>query len=84
MVVENELKIMKRKKKDVEIDLENNKFDKINDTFEYLLSIPVSTLTYEKYIDLLNKLNDAKNELNEYKNKSIYDIWNEELDRLLK
>ena len=82
MIVENELKIMKRKKVDIEKDLEKHSFDKVNDSFDYLLSLPVSTLTIEKYNELMKKLDNARIELNEYRDKTIYDIWNEELDNL--
>jgi hypothetical protein len=45
--------------------------------------LPVSTLTIEKYNELMKKLDIARIELNEYREKTIFDIWNEELDNLV-
>lgn len=74
------------KKKDVEITqtLEHFNYDKIDNSYEYLLSINVKSFTYE-LLEKLNKLlENKKHELSVLKSKKIKDIWLDDLDVLIK
>ena len=74
------------KKKDVEITqtLEQFNYDKIDNSYEYLLSINVKSFTYE-LLEKLNKLlENKKHELSVLKSKKIKDIWLDDLDVLIK
>tara|TARA_Y100000389_G_scaffold205087_1_gene262940 strand:- start:5550 stop:9005 length:3456 start_codon:yes stop_codon:yes gene_type:complete len=74
------------KKKDVEITqtLEQFNYDKIDNSYEYLLSINIKSFTYE-LLEKLNKLlENKKHELSVLKSKKIKDIWLNDLDVLIK
>jgi DNA topoisomerase-2 len=60
MIIDGKLKINNRPKVDILSDLEKNKFDKISDSFDYLLNMPIHTLSKEKYEELLSDI--EKNE----------------------
>jgi DNA topoisomerase-2 len=83
MVVNEELIINKRKRVEIEDDLFENDFPKINNNYDYLLSMPIYQLTLEK-IEELNKLEkDKKAEYNKLNKMKPEDIWKEELNELI-
>jgi DNA topoisomerase-2 len=89
MVVNDELIVNKRKKGELEDDLEENDFPKLGnknnshgESYDYLLGMPIYQLTYEK-IEELKKL--EKNKQAEYDNlykMKPHDIWKNELVEL--
>ena len=90
MVVQKQLKINNRKKDIIEKDLVNNKFPKfgknINDenkTYDYLLGMPIYSLTYEKIEELKNQMKNKDIEYNQLNNKKSIDLWKEELQNLI-
>ena len=86
LIVKNELIINNKKKSIIESELEQLKFPKLNksindthESYEYLLSMPIFNLTFEKIEEL--ELNH-KNKLTEYNHLfalSAKDIWLSEL-----
>lgn len=54
LILDNKLKINGRKKDDVVTDLIKNKLDMIDDSYDYLLRMPIYSLTLE----LFNKINE--------------------------
>jgi len=86
--------IIEKQKKDVIIArLVELKFPKlarkINDdesekSYQYLIDMPLWSLTYEKVEELKQELEDIQTILDEYKEKTIESIWNEELDEFVK
>ena len=62
--------------------LEDLKFIKINDSYDYLLDMKISSLTHDKMIQLENLINKIKEEINTLKNTTIEDIWLSELKEL--
>ena len=81
-VIDKTIILNMRLKKDIENDLNNMKFIKIEDSYNYLLNLPISSLTKEKYDELINKLENLKKEYENYNKLSIYDIWINELNEL--
>jgi len=62
--------------------LKNRNFDLKEDTYDYLLSMQMRSMTKTK-IELLQKeINDLIKKLENYKNTTIYDIWKNELNEL--
>jgi DNA topoisomerase-2 len=59
-IIDGKLKINNRPKAEIITDLEKMKFDKIDDSFSYLLSMSIHSLTKENYEALLNEV--TKNE----------------------
>jgi len=79
-VVEDELKINKRKKKDIEKDLERfDKIVKVEDKYDYLLNMNIMSLTEERMQKLLNDIKEMKKELDRIKEISIENMWLEDL-----
>lgn len=79
-IVTEYLVINKRKKTQIESDLE--KFDKIfkkDGNYDYLLRMPLYNLTLEEMAKLKDKIKLAKNELKELKKKPVFDMWLEDL-----
>lgn len=83
-VIENEIIINNKAKKDIINILEKMEFDKINDNYDYLLNIPVYHLTKEKYEEYIKTGKEMKKTLKEYKMKTHQEIWNDELNELKK
>jgi len=55
---------------------------KIDDSFDYLMSIKASSFTKDHYVDLKNKIITLKNEFDALKQKDTRTIWKEELLQL--
>ena len=83
-IIEDKLKINNRKKDLIVNDLIKMKFDKIDDSYSYLLNIPIYNLTKEKYDEMLNKMKDHKKYISDYKKIKPTDLWITELDELKK
>ena len=79
-IVENKLTINKRKKSDIETDLE--KIDNIikrDNSFDYLLQMNILSLTEERMNKLQEDIKIKKDSLDKLKLKSPEDIWREEI-----
>ena len=84
MVVNDELIVSKRKRNELEDDLEENDFPKLgqNKSYDYLLGMAIYQLTYEKIEELKKQEKQKQTEYdNLYKMKS-HDIWKNELIEL--
>ncbi|MEA3387397.1 MAG: DNA gyrase subunit A, partial [Patescibacteria group bacterium] len=79
-VTEGSIIVNNKKKIDIINQLET--FDKIikyNDSFEYLLNMPIYSLTEEKLIELKNKIQDNKKDLELIESKPIEETWSNEI-----
>ena len=59
--------------------MEENGFDKIDDDFEYLINLPMKSVSIENVEKLTNLYNSKSQELELIKNKTIKQSWSEEL-----
>jgi DNA topoisomerase-2 len=89
MVVEKKLDISNKKKVDIEALLEKHKFPMIgknkDDTklsFDYLLNMPMYSLSNEKIEELKENEKEKQEEYNVLNNKSVEKIWMDELEIL--
>mgnify|MGYP003335604173 FL=1 len=78
-VIEGQILIMNRKMKDVEEQLEKLNYYKYENSYNYLVQMPISQLTMEKKEMLEREVQKLKNEIERLKNKSLIEIWEEEL-----
>ena len=62
-VIEDKIKIMNTKEDEIIKQLEENNFDKQDESFGYLLSLQVRTFTNEKVEELKKEISGKKNEL---------------------
>ena len=85
MVVEKKLVVNNRKKAEIENDLEKNKFPKLgqSNNYQYLLGLPIYSLTYEKIEELKKQMKAKEIEYNKLEALSSVDIWKQELTKLL-
>ncbi len=81
-VVNEEIIIHKMKKNDLEILLSTQNYKKHNDSYDYIIKIPVYNLTIDKVDDLENEYSKAKNQYDELFSKDIKEMWRDELNIL--
>jgi DNA gyrase/topoisomerase IV subunit A len=84
MIIDGKLKVNNRTKQDVVIDLENSKFDKILNSYDYLLNMAIHSLTKEKYEDLLKQVEENKKETIRIKEIQPIDMYKSDLLELKK
>jgi len=82
-VIEENIKIMNRKIKDVEQQLDVKEYYKYENSYDYLLRMHISQLTTEKKEELEKEVIKLKTEIEELKNTSIIIIWENELKVVL-
>ena len=85
-VIKKEIKINNRKKADIESKLFVLKYPKLgkDESYQYLLGMPIYSLTFEKVQELQKQKNDKEIEYEKLKKTDIKDIWKSELNELLK
>jgi DNA topoisomerase-2 len=84
MVVNDELIVSKRKRGEIEDDLEENDFKKMgtSNNFDYLLNMPIYQLTFEKIEELKKQKEQKEAEYNKLNKMKPHDIWKNELVEL--
>jgi DNA topoisomerase-2 len=78
--------IIEKQKKEIIINrLEELKFPKLseNNSYDYLLNMPLYSLTLEKIDDLKKKLEDKEEELENLKATTEREMWRLELDEFV-
>lgn len=63
--------------------LNERKYARVDEKFDYLLDMKIHFLTKEKYEQLLNKLEDVNNKIEELRKTTVEKEWNKDLDTLL-
>lgn len=81
-IIENKLKINNRPKSDIIEDLENLKFSKIEESFNYLLSMSIYSLTKETYEALLRDVENNENQQKEFEKIEPIDMYQNDLKEL--
>ena len=81
-IVDDKLIINKRKKAEIEKDLESfEKISKEDGSYDYLLRMPIHSLTKEKMEELMNKIKGKKEELDYYKKTTPEMEWLKDLEK---
>lgn len=83
-VVEDKIKLGQLTKIELIEILVSNNFTKYDDSYNYLLNIPIYEFTKDYINDLKLKISDAENKCNVLEKTSPKDMWNSELDELQK
>lgn len=84
-VVDDKIIVNKRKKDNVVSQLEKfDKIQKIDGSYDYLLAMSISQLTFEKLEELKKQIEDGKAEYKKTKETSIQDMWLADLKELQK
>ena len=83
-IIDGKLKINNVPKKEIILYLETADFDQVNGSYQYLLSLPIHTLTKETYEDLLAEVFKKEQELEDVKKKLPINMYKEDLQELKK
>jgi len=83
-IIDGKLKINNVPKSQIVSYLDKNKFDQINGSYSYLLSMPIHTLTREKYEELLSQEAEKKKELDRVKKSDPKEMYRKDLNDLKK
>ena len=82
IAIDKTLDVNNKRKSVLESELEDKEYDKVDDSFNYLLSMPIHSLTKEKLDELKNERKNVQEKLDYYKNVSVEELWTEELNKL--
>jgi len=83
-IIDKKLKVNNVPKAEVVSWLADNKFDKMNGSFDYLTNMAIYNLTKEKYEELLKQKEAKAKELDEMKKRVPKDMYMEDLKTLRK
>lgn len=84
LVITNKIIISKRSKEDISKQIESFNIIKVDDSYDYLLRLPLYSLTIEKIAELSSEISKAESILEVTKNKTVQEMWLEELDKISK
>jgi len=83
MIVEDELIINKRTKIQIVNDIKDVKtIIQKNDSYDYLLNMPISQLTKENLTKLKSQIAEANKDIKTLKKKTVNEIWLDDLETL--
>lgn len=80
--INKKIDINRKSKDDIIRQLESYNFIKIDDSYSYLLNLPIYSLTEEKIGSLSNDINNYKQQIDTLFRKTPKDIWVSELHKL--
>jgi DNA topoisomerase-2 len=83
-ILDGKIKINKVKREDLILQLDSMKFDKVDNSFQYLIGMPIYSLTLEKYEELLKLVSDKEIELESIKKLDITEMYRKDLKDLEK
>ena len=83
-IIDKKLVVNNVKKEVIIKWLEENKFEKIDDSYNYLLNMPIYSLTNERYMELMKNAKDKKEELDLIKEKEPKEMYLSDLNELKK
>jgi hypothetical protein len=75
---------MNKKLKDIEEKLEERMYDRYENSYNYLLQLPISQLTADKKESLEKEVATLEYDIKKLEETSIIQIWEDELNILLK
>lgn len=80
--VEETINIRNVPRDDVDMMLDERKYDRIDEKFDYLLDMKISYLTKEKYEKLLKELEDVRQKIHYYEHTDVETEWLKDIDLL--
>lgn len=84
LIIDGKLKVNNVPRKEIILYLQTAGFDEVNGSYNYLLNMPIHSLTKETYEQLLKEVAEKKAELAEIKKKLPIDMYKEDLVELKK
>ena len=84
LIVDGKLKVNNVPRKEIILYLQTADFDEVNGSYNYLLNMPIHSLTKETYEQLLKEVSDIKVLLADIKKKDPTEMYHEDLVELKK
>lgn len=82
--VSNEkIKIFNIEQEDIEHNLSLLKYDKVEDSYNYLFELKFLNITKKQLNTLNEKINELKEKIKYYENTTVYEIWRNEINELI-
>lgn len=78
--IENRITIIKKRKAEIEEQLVNREYPKIEDSFDYLLKMPIYSLSLDKIDELNTKIENLESDLSIIESKTDTQLWQEDID----
>lgn len=78
-ILDDKIVVNKKSKEYIEEQLVKHEFMKIDDCFDYLLNMPIYSLTKEKIEELINKAKNKKEQIKDLTSKTARDLWLDDL-----
>lgn len=82
-IIESTLVVFRKPKKEIIKQLTEKEYAKFDDSFDYLVNLPIHTFTKEKIKDLKEQEKSKQETYNELLSKEPIDLWKEDLVELL-
>jgi DNA topoisomerase-2 len=82
-IINNKIDVRNKTKKHVIEILCDNNFAKINDDYDYLIELPIQSLTTEKVEKLIKDYNEAKEQYDILFAKNETELWLEDLNKFI-
>ena len=79
LIIENKLIISKRPKQDIVNDLEQLKLPKQDNSYDYLLKLPIYSLTFEKIKELADEVRAKSEQRDLLTNTSTIKLWSDSI-----
>lgn len=83
-IIDGKLKVNNVLKSQIILYLQNDDFDEVDGSYNYLLNMPIHSLTKERFDELLSQTNTKEGELNSIKLTDHKDMYLGDLDLLMK
>lgn len=80
--INDKIKIIKKRKAEIEQQLEELEYPRRDETFDYLLRMPIYSLSMDKIDELNSKIDDLKSTHSIMESKTVENIWTEDLDTI--
>jgi len=81
-IIDGDIIVYKKSKDILEIELEKHNFERVDDSYNYLLNMSISSLTKEKLLDIKDEYDKLREQYKKLEHTSESDIWLEELKEL--
>lgn len=83
LIIGGKIIVFKQKRDKIEEQIVEYKLEKIDDSYDYLLRMPIDSFTEEKLLDIMRKAKTKKAELDTIREKDIKEWWKEEIKAFL-
>ena len=83
-LINDTIDLRKKKKDEINTILENRKYDKMDDDYNYLIKMPMDSVSEENILHINDNYNKKNNELNLIASTTIKEMWLHELEALQK